>query len=141
MREFILGMVFALPVFALILLIFRDIVINHYIDTFISKRIVDMKSDEETRVALLKKDVFEDILISYRLLVALFATIKTILKFKVLGAEETQLLEEHLKNVVSNIKETEHFLDDNGLTENYVMIKKEVLKKEDKKPERVGGVF
>lgn len=140
MREFILGAVFALPVFALILLLFRDIVINHYIDTFISKRVIDMKSEEESRVALLKRDVLEDILISYRLLIALFATIKTILKVKALGEEETKLLEEHLKNVVSSIKDTEHFLDDNGLTDNYVEIKKDVLKKERKEPVK-RGVF
>lgn len=133
MREFIMGMLLALPVFGIILLMFRDIIIRHFIQgAFIQKLDeVNEDADNDLKNAMLKRDVLEDILVSYRLLLTLSICLKTILKYNVLKDSEKRILTYNLTDINTSITGTEEFLDANNLTKAYESIKKDVFAKEE----------
>lgn len=141
MREFALGIIMALPLFGILLFLFRDLLINHYIEKFMLGRLADAQSNEVERVNLLKEDVITDILTSYRLLLTLSICLKTILKYNVLKDGERDVLTATLKEVNNGVVETEQFLSDNGFTEKSIEIKNEVLGRNKEKEPIKKSVF
>ena len=93
--------------------------------------------DNELKNAMLKRDVLEDILVSYRLLLTLSVCLKTILKYDVVKESEKRILTYNLTDVNTSITGTEEFLDANNLTAAYESIKKEVFAREANRGEEV----
>ena len=128
-----MGLLVALPLYGIVLLIIRDVLIKHFIQGAFIEKVdeVNADADNELKNAMLKRDVLEDILVSYRLLLTLSICLKTVLKYNVLKDSEKRILTYNLTDINTSITGTEEFLDANNLTKAYESIKKDIFAKEE----------
>lgn len=126
MENFILGVLFALPVFGIVLLMFRDILIKHFIKMSIVSRI-DCPAEMEGPT--LPEELEADILTSYRLLLVLQDEFKYLIQHKFLFSDDDiKTLGKKLENIDQALQFTEDMLDSKGLSEKYNKIKSDVKK-------------
>lgn len=126
MENFVLGVLFALPVFGIVLLLFRDILIKHFIKMSIISRI---DSPVEMEGPTLPEELEADILTSYRLLLVLQDEFRYLIQHKFLFSDDDiKTLGKKLENIEQALQFTEDMLDSKGLSERYNKIKSDVKK-------------
>lgn len=124
MRDFILGMIFAIPIFAFILLLFKDIILK----SFVKFILVQSTKEPEITSEVVSESAVKDILVSYRLLLILKEEFNFLFTHKyLLKDEDINILNSKLFEVNQAIYSTEGILDEKGI-DDYKDIKKEIEK-------------
>lgn len=127
MTNFILGIIMALPIYGIVLLLTRDIIINHFINNTVVAKIPNNAVDQETVEKEISGYIISDTLVSYRLLLVLEAQLRYFLKTfgKELEEDELEVLKGKLKQLLEAIEGTETFFKQKNVTD-YLKIKEEI---------------
>lgn len=127
MTDFMLGLLMAIPIYGIILLLTRDILINHFVNKTLIAKIPNDSVDQETVEKELSGYIITDTLVSYRLLLILEAQLKYFLKTfgKELDADELEVLNSKLKQLTEAIAGTEIFFKQRDVTD-YLKIKEDI---------------
>lgn len=124
MKDFILGMIFAIPIFAFILLLFKDIILK----SFVKFILVQSTKEPEITPEVVSESAVKDILVSYRLLLILKEEFNFLITHKYLLKDaDINILNSKLFEVNQAIYSTEGILDEKGI-DDYKDIKKEIEK-------------
>lgn len=122
MNDFVLGIIFALPIFGIVLLLFRDILIKHFIKMSIVSR-VDGPTAEES----FSQELLGDILTSYRLLLLLQDEFRYLIQHRFMFSDtDIKTLGIKLENIEMALQFTEEMLDSKGLSQEYEKVREEI---------------
>lgn len=114
MREFILGILFAIPIFAFILLLVRDILIKRFIKNTIVP--VGIPNPDITN------SIVSDVLVSYKLLLILKVEFRFLLRESLIEGEVMETCRNKLAELEEAIQEAEKFFELKNNTD-YLKIK------------------
>ena len=124
MREFILGMIFAIPIFAFVLLLFRDIILRSFVKYVLNQNV----AAQEITPEIFTESAVKDILTSYRLLLILKEEFSFLVTHKYLMKDaDVNILSSKLFEINQAIYSTESMLQEQGI-DGYKDIKKEIEK-------------
>lgn len=132
MTDFILGAIFALAVYAFVTLLFKDIVVKSFIGKLIEGSRLHAPGEPALDKEIFTKEVINDILTSYRLLLIIKNEFTYLLKYEglILNKDITEndfkmICKVKLKQCEEAIEQTEEMFKDQGIEE-YKAIKKEI---------------
>lgn len=134
-NDFFFGMLMAIPIYFLIILIFRDTIIKHFISHAILQRIpvenkeinIPVQSIDATEIA---EDVMCDILTSYRLLLIIHEQLLYLKDHMVIVSDDNRTIDiytDKIKEVENAIEVTEQLFKHKNDTR-YLDIQKEIPK-------------
>ena len=122
----LLGLLLGLPLYAIILFLFRDIVIKRFINKMVARaEIVEDNPNAQFGTDAFKSAIEADLLTSYKLLLVIQEEINFLKKTEI-GTSLGPIYNERLKELAYTIEKTEQLFNDMGNKE-YKQIKKNVL--------------
>ena len=121
MNDFLLGIMFAIPVFALILLLFRDIVIKH----FLKYTLIQARPEMQNTNTMLIDSIIDDVLVSYKLLLTLKVEFEFLLDNLPIDTNVKNLCNNKINEINTAIKGAEIFFEEKD-NKDYLKIRNEV---------------
>ena len=128
-NDFFFGLLISIPMYAITIYLFRDIIIHRFFGGLIMKQvpIENLPAEESYDIReLLTEDVLMDILSSYKLLLIIKYELEFLRDEIATTGSSKKIFIEKLKYIDETVERTEELLKERGKQDDYLVIKSEV---------------